>query len=324
MGQNQLSTIPALRSFIASNSIQKRLEDTLGKRGAAFGVSIINVVAGSRQLQQCTHESIIGAAMKAAIINMPIDPALGQAAIVPYGKQAQFQIMHKGWIQLCIRSGQYAKIICTEIYQDELRRWNPISGEIEFQPVDLYKMRETAKVSDVIGHYCSFKLISGFEKADFMTHAQAMSHAKKYSKAYQYDLAQRKQTSAWSTDPVPMGNKTILLRLLPKYGVMSIEMQDALVAETSYEDASKEADTIIDGETGSEVVEKKTKTSVKKTKKKKVTSKASTTPPPEPETPEGDVWTCGDCDSVFDQPNTNREKENCCPECFSTEVTGPE
>jgi recombination protein RecT len=44
------------------------------------------------------------AAMKAATLNLAIEPSLGFAYIVPYGNNAQFQLGYKGLIQLAIRS----------------------------------------------------------------------------------------------------------------------------------------------------------------------------------------------------------------------------
>ena len=90
-----------------------------------------------------------------------------------------------------------------------------------------------------------------------MTHEQVMAHAKKYSKAYQNDLRYKKQTSAWSTYPVPQGNKTVLLRLLKKYGVMSMDMQDAFVADNTFEAARARSDDEVDAKTGTKHVDVK-------------------------------------------------------------------
>ena len=248
--------VAKIRGYLANIDVKKRLEEILGKRAGAFGNSIINVVRNSQQLQKCTPDSVMSAAMIAATMNLPIDPALGQAAIVPYKNKAQFQIMYKGVTQLCIRSGQYATIHCSEVYSDELLLYNPITGEVKFKDPANYKMRYEDKDKNIVGHYAYFKLLSGFEKTDFMTTAEAMAHAKKYSKAYQYDLRDKKQTSKWSTDPIPMANKTVLLRLLTKYGVMSIEMQDALVADhEGFEASQAEAEEKINNEAGSEVID---------------------------------------------------------------------
>ncbi len=248
--------VAKIKSYLADIDVRKRLGDTLGKRAGAFGNSIINVVKNSKQLQNCTPDSVMCAAMVAATMNLPIDPALGYAAIVPYKSTAQFQLMYKGIIQLCIRSGQYAKIHNSEVYGDEIKAYNPLTGELKFNDPETYKMRNEGKLENVVGFYAYFKLVSGFEVSAYMTKEEVMSHAKRFSKAYQYDLAQKKRSSVWSTDPQAMGRKTVLKMLLTKYGVMSIEMQDAFVAEhEDFESAQDKADKTIKNEAGSEPID---------------------------------------------------------------------
>jgi recombination protein RecT len=118
-------------------------------------------------------------------------------------------------------------------------------------------MRYEKDEENIVGHYARFKLLSGFEKCDYMTKEEVFAHAKKYSKSYQYDLRDGKKTSKWSTDWVPMGNKTVLLRLLTKYGIMSIEMQDAIKADyqTDFRDAQNAIDDTIEMQTGSVVID---------------------------------------------------------------------
>ena len=252
--------VAKIRDYLDNVDVKGRLEDILGKRAAAFGNSIVNVVSGSKQLMEVARNnpgSIMRAAMKAATINLPIDPALGQAAIVPYGSEAVFQIMYRGVIQLCVRSGQYKKIHCSEIYADELKSHNPIIGEVKFNDPTTYKMRYADNSGqNVVGHYAYFRLTSGFEKAEYMTKAEVMAHAKKYSKAFQYDLSKGKKASPWSTDPIPMGNKTVLLKLLKRFGIMSIEMQDAITAEReTFDEAQANASRMIKDESGSDPID---------------------------------------------------------------------
>jgi recombination protein RecT len=255
--KRQAGPVAVIKRYLSDEQVKRRLEETLGKRGPAFANSIINVVRNSKQLQKCTPASVMSAAMIAATMNLPVDPVLGQAAIVPYNDQACFQLMYRGIIQLCIRSGQYKDMNCSEIFADELKSYNPITGEVTFHDPATYKMRFADKNdNNVVGHYAYFKLVSGFEKSEYMTKDEVMAHAKKYSKAYQYDLSQKKGTSAWSTDPVAMGNKTVLIKLLKRYGIMSIEMQDALVADReTFEEAQVNATKRIEAEQGSEPID---------------------------------------------------------------------
>lgn len=314
-----------LRSYLAADSVKQRLEETLGKRAGAFANSIVNVMRGSAALQKCSPDSVMSAAMVAATMNLPIDPALGQAAIVPYKNTAQFQIMYRGVIQLCIRSGQYKSIHCSEIYRDELKSHNPITGVVTFHDPETYKMRDKGEKKNVVGHYAHFRLKSGFEKSDFMTHEQVMSHAEEYSKSYQSDIRYKKKTSAWSTDPIAMGNKTILLRLLKKYGVMSLDMQDAFVADNTFEAAQARSDDEVVAKTGKKHVDVK------------MTDTEPTETPDDEEfmedtdnleeteaegKPQGKL-VCQSCGSTFDEKmdiKKGGKKWRGCPECNSKGV----
>lgn len=229
-----------LKRFCEDPETQRRLKEMLGSRAGAFANSIINVVKNSKQLQDIAATnpaSIMSSAMIAASVNLPIDPALGFAAIVPYaGKNpaAQFQLMYRGLIQLAIRSGQYAHMHDTVVYRDEIKSYNPITGDVEFTPQDSWQLRyaDTPQVEDVAGFYFCFRLKSGFEAAKFLPFKEAMAHGRRFSKSYQADIKYGKATSLWSTDPVSMGAKTCIKMLLSKYGILSIEMQDAFVGES--------------------------------------------------------------------------------------------
>jgi recombination protein RecT len=317
-----------MKGYLSDESIKRRFEDILGKRSGAFINSIINVVGGSSQLLNVARTnpaSVCRAAMRAATVNLAIDPALGHSAIVPYKNEAVFQIMYRGIIQLCIRSGQYKTIHCQEIYRDELKSHNPITGEVKFNDPKTFELRYSEKRTDgdVVGHYVYFKLITGFEKSDYMTRAEVMAHARRYSKAYQYDIKAGKKASPWSTDPIPMGNKTVLLRCLKKYGVMSIDMQEMFQQEyESFDEAQATASATINADMGSEAIpaefveqqpeEPKPEKGRRRTRK---TRKAKAEPAP----PVTFKYKCNKCEAEFNEPKGNEQKP-LCANCLSSEI----
>jgi len=249
------SKLTLLKSYLNDDNTKVRFEEMLGKRASSFINSVVNVYNNSQSLQKCTPASIGAAAIRAASFNLPVDNALGFAAIVPYGNQAQFQLMYKGVTQLCIRSGQYKTIHCTEVFEDEIKFYDPIHSRVVFNDPADYKMRTNGDIKNIVGHYAYFELLSGFQKADYIPTGEAMAHGKKYSKAYQYDIAKSKKSSLWSTDWVVMCNKTILLRLLTKYGVMSVDLQDAIIGEReSFDNALHNTNEQIKDDSGSEEV----------------------------------------------------------------------
>ena len=251
----QTNAVMELKGLLSKDKVQQIFFDMLGKRAGAFVNSVTNITRNSYALQKCDPQTIISSAIDAASLNLPVDPGLGFAAIVPYGTKAQFQIMYKGITQLAIRSGQYKTISCSEIYSDELLSHNPITGVVKFKDPAGYKLRFKKQDKDVIGHYAEFVLKSGFEKSDYMSHAEAMAHGEKYSKAYQNDLRKKEKNCPWSLMPIAMCNKTVYLRLMKKYGILSIEMQDAFERDESFEAAQEAAEEQIKAEQGSKIVD---------------------------------------------------------------------
>lgn len=201
----------------------------------------MNVVAASPQLKASEPNSIMAAAFVAASFDLPIDSNLGFSAIVPFSKKtcingqwvnqslAQFQMMYKGYIQLAIRSGEYEKMNCAEVYADELVSYNPITGECRFvDDFSACKFRNEGKTDKIIGYYAWFRLRSGFTKELYMSKAEINNHAQKYSQSYRYDINDGKQSSRWSTDFDAMAKKTVIKLLLSKWGILSVEMQKAI------------------------------------------------------------------------------------------------
>lgn len=159
--------------------------------------------------------------------------------IVHSMKMANSQVKDKGYIQLAIRSGQYKTINAIEVYQGEIKRINRLTGEIEFN-----ENEDEIDRNVVVGYIAYFKLINGFEKTIYMSKEEMERHAKKYSQSYSSKKDWVVKGSLWSTDFDSMAIKTILKKLISKYGIMSIEMQTAIsndkVQEDYVEDVEKE------------------------------------------------------------------------------------
>lgn len=202
------------KGYFDQDGVKSKFNELLGDRSTAFITSVMQVVANNSMLKNAEPSSIYNAAAMAAVLDMPINNNLGFAYIVPYGRQAQFQMGYKGFIQLAIRSGQYKTIGSTPIYAGQLTSSNPLTG-YEFD----FNVPANGKP---IGYAASFKLHSGFEKTIYMTAAEVLAHAKKYSKSFS------SQNSIWKADFEGMANKTVLKRLLSKYGPLSLEMQKAV------------------------------------------------------------------------------------------------
>lgn len=225
----QADTVVVLKRMMGGEELKRRFSDILGKKAPQFMASIVNATAGNAQLQKCDPASIASAALVAATLDLPIDQNLGFSAIVPYGDKAQFQVMWKGFVQLAIRTGQYAGMNRAVIYEDEIKSYNPITGEVVF--VDDFsetKQRLNGENDKIVGYYAWFELLNGFRQSLYMTRAEVEHHAMMYSKSYQSDKKYGKKNSRWSIDFDIMAEKTVIKRLLSQWGILSIEMQTAI------------------------------------------------------------------------------------------------
>lgn len=229
-----------LKGMLEMPAYKNKFNEMLGKKAAGFMSSIIAVTNNNKYLAKANPATVIGAAAQAAMLDLPINQSLGFAYIVPYGNEAQFQLGYKGYIQLAQRSGQYVDIGSKTVYEGEL--------EYENRLLDKFKFGERTG-DKVIGYLAYFRLTNGFEKMLFMTLDEMQAHAKKYSKNY------KGGTDKWGlTDFNTMAEKTVLKRLLSKYGPLSIEsvqMSQALSNDGSVISMNKdgEFDVDFDGET---------------------------------------------------------------------------
>lgn len=217
----------SLRALLEQVDVQKRFEQVLGSRANQFIANLASVVHRSPALAECVPSTVIAAGLIAASLDLPLDPNLGYACMVPFNngrtgkKEAQFQMQWKGYIQLAHRTRQYTNIHLTEVYEGEVRSVNRLTGELA----------QGARTGDtIIGYLAYFKLTNGFEKFLYMTLEELEAHGKRYSKGFS------DPKSMWKKDPEVMYRKTPIKLLLKTYGVLSVDMQRAIAAETPPDD----------------------------------------------------------------------------------------
>lgn len=202
-----------LKSLISSEDVQARFAAILDKRGPGFLASLLSVVSGSSSLQECEPASILTSAAKAAVLDLPIESSLGFAHIVPFKGKATFVMGYKGYIQLAMRTGMYEALNAAEIYQGEQVKEDRLTGKVT--------LNGQRTGDEITGYVSYFKLKNGFEKFAYMSVKEVTDHAKRYSKSF------GDARSAWSTNFPDMAKKTLLRRLLGKYGLLSIEYLNA-------------------------------------------------------------------------------------------------
>ena len=227
--KSSLSINALMNSILDGEGMRKRFEELLGKRTPQFISSLISMINADINLQQAFREApmtVIQAALRAASYDLPIDPVLGFAYIVPFrntvkdaaGKtskrmEATFIPGYKGLVQLCLRTGVYKNIPdSTDVREGELISNDRLKGPV-FKWTDDETERDKLQV---IGYAASFTLLNGAEKTIYMTVDQIKAHEKKHRKG-EY------MSKGWREDFDSMARKTVLRRLISKYGLMSID-----------------------------------------------------------------------------------------------------
>ena len=249
LATQQKSPVVAFKNYLNSGKVQALLKNRLSsdKMKTDFMSSVIEIVTGSPELQQCNPQSILSESLKAASIHLPLNKALGRCYVVPFKNKgvltATMVIGYKGYIQLAKNSGKYRNINADVVYEGQITYTNYLTGEIKI---------DHAPTSDkVVGFFAYIEELNGFNKTLFMTIEQIAHYAKTYvpylkfnNKVTEDTIKQKLQNHAthgpeqgigWMSDSVTMAKKTCLRQLLTKWGNLSIEEQEAIANDVSYD-----------------------------------------------------------------------------------------
>ena len=257
--------VDLLKATINAPSIQEQFKNALGEHKDTFIASLIDLYTGDKSLQTCKPSAIIIEALRAATLRLPLNKALGFAYIVVYnnsvkvtneqtGREEWIKVPtptfipgYKGYIQLAMRTGQYRTINADVVYEGEVRKVNKLTGEIAF---------DGEKTSDkIIGYFCYFELLNGFSKTLYVTVEDMAAYAKRYSPSVKKETTVAQLIAkandgiigkkvGWEGNFNDMALKTVIRRLLSKYGYLSVEMQNAMAHDVEDEAMSNRNDTL--------------------------------------------------------------------------------
>lgn len=241
---------------INSSYVQNQLKQVLGKNAGTFATSLVEVFTNDTQLQKCDQKKVIQEAIKAATLKLPLNKQLGYAYILVFNNwdkasrksvpTPQIVLGYRGYIQLAMRTGQYKNINADVVYEGEMIGRDKLSGAIDLSG---------EKVSEkVVGYFAHFETVNGFSKTLFMSLGEMAGYALKFSPSFKRnaeknplptvdalcDMANDQTVNGpqqgkvgWEGDFNSMAIKTVLRRLLSKYGYLSIEMMSALAEDES-------------------------------------------------------------------------------------------
>lgn len=230
--QSKQTVATLLNSMLDSEGYKNRFNELLGARTPQFVGSVVSLVNADASLQKAFQQApvtIIQSALKAATYDLPIDPALGYAYIVPFNNtikdgnsyikrmEASFILGYKGMLQLAMRTGAYKKINVVDIREGELVHYDRLTEEIEINFIEDEEIRSEQPIKGWCGY---FQLVNGMEKTIYMSKSAIIAHEKKNRKGQNIG-------KGWRDDFDSMAAKTVLRRLIGKWGLMSIDYQKA-------------------------------------------------------------------------------------------------
>ncbi|QQF70810.1 recombinase [Histophilus somni] len=224
-----------VKEFFDKSSVKRKLEELVNKNASSFTTSVLQIVNNNSLLKNADPMTVFNAACMAATLQLPLQNGLGFAYIVPYknnktGKyDAQFQLGYKGLIQLAQRSGQFKRLVAVPVYEKQLITEDPING-FEFD------WKQKPEVGELpIGYYAYFRLLNDFTAELYMTQQEVNEHAKRYSQTYRTYLQKKEKgqwaSSVWADNFEAMALKTVMKLLLSKQAPLSVEMQQAVLAD---------------------------------------------------------------------------------------------
>lgn len=206
----------SVKDYLALPAYKSRFGEVLSSRAPQFMASLINL-SQDRNLARCEPRSVIASAMVAAVLEFPIEKALGFCHIIAYGDVAQFQMAAKGYVQLALRSGQYQRLNAKPVNIEAIGGYDEVGEpEINWSLLD--------ETKPAVGYVVAWKLVNGFVKRAYWSKAKVEDHASRFSQAYK----KKKMDSPWFTNFDKMAIKTVLMNELRTYGPLSVQMQTAM------------------------------------------------------------------------------------------------
>lgn len=197
--QMQVQQKPKFSVAITTKGYQSLISNTLRDpaRARRFTASITSAVAVNPALQECDAGTILAGALLGESLNLSPSPQLGQYYLVPFKQKAKydrsgrmirpesvtatFVLGYKGYIQLALRSGQYADLDVTEIKQGEYLGKDSMTGKPKFQFIEDDDQRDALPT---VGYMAYFEYMNGFRKVLYWSKEKMMNHADTYSKAF--------------------------------------------------------------------------------------------------------------------------------------------
>ena len=229
MEEFKMSNQTAMSVYLSNGNTKKYLQSILGEKTGQFITSLTSLAGSSKALKNCDRNSLLSCALKATSMELPFDQNLGFAWCIPYKTTATFQVGVKGYIQLALRTGQYQSLNARDVRQGEF------SGrDFVGDPIINWLPDEERANKEIIGFMAGLQLVNGFKKVIYWSVPEIERHAEKYSQSYRkYKKTGNVDDAIWASQFEKMAEKTVLKSLISRYGIMSTDIQKAVISDQS-------------------------------------------------------------------------------------------
>lgn len=185
-----------------------------------FQALMMNSIRQTPELLNCLPQSLFGALINSVKLGLNPDGLLGEAYLLPFGREVKLIVGYKGLIALAYRSGEVASFDAQVVYEgDDFDYELGFSANIKHKPSNSPQRTEN-QISHV---YAWCERTNGARNVVVMTWDEIESHRRRFSKGGE------RSHSPWQTRPVQMAKKTAL-RSLINSGVipLSADVKEAL------------------------------------------------------------------------------------------------
>lgn len=207
----------------------------------------LTAIQNTPKLLDCDKTSLYSAVMRAAQLGLEPDGILGQAYLIPYGKQVQFIPGYKGLIDLARRSGEVSNIIAKEVCKND-----EFTVDFSLEVPFVHKPKLNGERGEVTHFWALARFKDGGFHWDYLTADEVVAIRDQSSGWQSAKKFGKQKESPWEKHFVEMGKKTAIRRIA-KFLPMSVQ-KAAMVEELV--DAGKKfttddfGDIVIDGEAG--------------------------------------------------------------------------
>ncbi len=198
----------------------------------------LNCIRANPKLLDCTPESLFGAITESATLGLECNGVLGQAYLVPYGKECVLIAGYKGLIDLVRRSGNVSTLTMEVVHQgDDFSYQLGDQPMIHHIPDDDNPDRDDQPITHA---YAVVVLRDGGIQRKVWTTAKIDKHKERYSKAW------KKPDSPWRTAWPVMAKKTVIRDMINRGEIpVSVEIMTLASREEYSEVVQSQPTTVV-------------------------------------------------------------------------------